>query len=162
MDKVKWHACVTTSRGFPWTQLLIHVLFLMLVLLISVSKSIEALRFVFRTVRSFWNLTSTLAALLLMRLSNFEAIRSFKLPILRLRDVTRSCDKTFHGMLKRGPVIVIWCPIVWQTNVISGEEGGDTHVDDMLHSYNISSYSPNGLVGKYTHVIWCKTLHGCC
>ena len=57
----------------------------------------------FRIVRSLWNLTGTLAALLLMCLSNFIAIRQFKVPISWLRDFTRSYEKTSFRILRRGP-----------------------------------------------------------
>ena len=63
----------------------------------------ETARFVFRIVRSLWNLTSTLAAMLPMCPSNFKAMRWFKLPISRLRDSMRSYDKTSYWILKRGP-----------------------------------------------------------
>ena len=57
------------------------------------SQSLHAARFVFRSVRSLRILTCTSAAVLSMCLSNFKAVRQFKLPILRLRDFTRSYDK---------------------------------------------------------------------
>ena len=60
----------------------------------KISWSLEAARFVFRIVRSLWNLTGTSAALLPMCLSNFKAIRQFKVPISLLRDFARSYDKT--------------------------------------------------------------------
>ena len=41
----------------------------------KISQSLEATRFVFRIVRSFWNLTGTSAAVLPTWLSNFKAIR---------------------------------------------------------------------------------------
>ena len=69
----------------------------------KISWSLEAARFVFRIVPSLWNLTDTSAALLPMCLSNFNAIRQFKVPISWLRDFTRSYDKTSFRILKRGP-----------------------------------------------------------
>ena len=54
-------------------------------------------RFVFKVVRSLWNLTGTSAALLPMCLSNFKAIRQFKVPISWLRDFTRSGDRRLFG-----------------------------------------------------------------
>ena len=69
----------------------------------KISWSIEAARFVFRFVRSLWNLTGTSAALLSKCLSNFKEIWWFKIPISRLRDTTRSHDKTSYRILKRGP-----------------------------------------------------------
>ena len=52
----------------------------------KISWSLEATRFVFRIVRSLWNLTGTSAAVLPMCLSNCKAIRQFKVPISWLRD----------------------------------------------------------------------------
>ena len=63
----------------------------------------KATRFVFRIVRSLWNLTGISAALLPRRLSNFKAIRWYKLPISRLGNITRSYNKTSYRILKRGP-----------------------------------------------------------
>ena len=60
--------------------------------------------FVFRISRSLWNLTDTSAALLPMCLSNFKAIRQFKVPISWLRDFTRSYEKTSFRILRQGPV----------------------------------------------------------
>ena len=68
----------------------------------KISWSLDAARFVFRTVRSLWNLTGTSAALLLTHLSNVKVMRWFKLPISRLRDFMRSYDKTSYRILKRG------------------------------------------------------------
>ena len=61
----------------------------------NISQSLEGERFECRTVQ----------ALLPMCLSNFEAMWWFKLPISRLRDFTRSYDKTSYWILKRGPVL---------------------------------------------------------
>ena len=69
----------------------------------KISRSLEAARFVFRFVRSLWNLTGTSAAVLPMCLSNFKAIRQFKVPISWLRDFTRSYEKTSFRILRRGP-----------------------------------------------------------
>ena len=69
----------------------------------KISWSLEAARFVFRIVRSLWNLTGTSAAVLPMCLSNFKAIRQFKVPISWLRDFTRSYEKTSFRILRRGP-----------------------------------------------------------
>ena len=60
----------------------------------KISWSLEGAWFVFRIVRSLWNLTGTSAALLPMFLSNFKAIRQFKVQISWLRDFTRSYNKT--------------------------------------------------------------------
>ena len=69
----------------------------------KISWSLESARFVFRIVRSLWNLTGTSAAVLPMCLSNFKAIRQFKVPISWLRDFTRSYEKTSFRILRRGP-----------------------------------------------------------
>ena len=69
----------------------------------KISWSLEAARFVFEIVRSLWNLTGTSAALLPICLSNFKAIRQFKVPISWLRDFTRSYEKTSYPILRRGP-----------------------------------------------------------
>ena len=69
----------------------------------KISKSLEATRFVFRIVRSLWNFIGTSAAVLPMCLSNFKAIRQFKVPISWLRDFTRSYEKTSFRILRRGP-----------------------------------------------------------
>ena len=79
----------------------------------KISWSLEAARFVFRIVRSFWNLTGTSAALLPMRLSNFKAIRQFKVPMSWLRDFTRSYEKTSFRILRRGPGGVRTVSGVW-------------------------------------------------
>ena len=71
----------------------------------KISLSLEAARFVFRIVRSLWNLTGTSAAVLPMCLSNFKAIWQFKVPISWLRDFTRSYEKTSFRILRRGPVV---------------------------------------------------------
>ena len=69
----------------------------------KISWSLEAAKLVFIIVWSLWNLTGTSAALLPMCLSNFKAMRKLKLSISRLRDFTRSNDKTSYRILKRGP-----------------------------------------------------------
>ena len=74
----------------------------------KISSSLEAARFVFRIVRSFWNLTGTSAAMLPMCLSNFKTIRQFKVPISWLRDFTRSYGKTSFRILRRGPDACDW------------------------------------------------------
>ena len=82
----------------------------------KISWSIEAARFVFRIIRSLLNLTGTSAAKLLMCLSNFKAIRQFKVPISWLRDFTRSYDKTSFRILR-------WCPacLISSTPVLASE-----------------------------------------
>ena len=69
----------------------------------KISWSLEAARFVFRIGRSLLNMTGTSAALLPMCLSDFKAMRQFKVPMSWLRDFTRSCDKTSLRILRRGP-----------------------------------------------------------
>ena len=69
----------------------------------KISWSLEDARFVFRIVRSLWNLAGTSAALLPKCLSNFKAMGKFKLRISRLRGFTRSYDKTSYWILKRDP-----------------------------------------------------------
>ena len=69
----------------------------------KISSSLEAARVVSRIVRSLWNLTGTSAALLPMCLSNFKAIRRFKVQFSWLRDFTRSYEKTSFRILRRGP-----------------------------------------------------------
>ena len=69
----------------------------------KISQRLEAARFVFRIVRSLWNLTGTLTALLPRCLSNFKVMWWFKLSISWLRDFTRSYDKTSNRILKRDP-----------------------------------------------------------
>ena len=75
----------------------------------KISWSLEAARFVFRIVWSLWNLTGTSAAVLPMCLSNFKAIRQFKVPISWLRDFTRSYEKTSFRILRRGPGTLMLC-----------------------------------------------------
>ena len=69
----------------------------------KISLSLEAAKFVFRIVRSLWNLTGTSAAVLPMCLSNFKAIQQFKVSISWLRDFTRSYEKTSFRILRQGP-----------------------------------------------------------
>ena len=59
----------------------------------KISQSLEAVKFVFWIVRLLWNLTSTSATMMPMYLSNFKAMRQFKLPISRLLVFTKSYDK---------------------------------------------------------------------
>ena len=73
----------------------------------KISWSLEAARFVFRIVRSLWNLTDTSTALLPMCLSNFKAIRQFKVPISWLRDFARSYDNTSFRMLRWAQIIIM-------------------------------------------------------
>ena len=69
----------------------------------KISSSLEAARFVFRIVRSLWNLADTSAALLPKCLSNFKAMLWYELQISRLRDFSRSYDNTPYRILKRSP-----------------------------------------------------------
>ena len=54
-------------------------------------------------MQSLCNLTDTTAVRLLKWLSDYKAMRKFKLQISQLRGLTRSCDKTFYRILKQGP-----------------------------------------------------------
>ena len=79
----------------------------------KISQRLKAARFVFRIVRSLWNLTGTSAAVLPRCLPKLKVMGWFKLPISRLRDFTRIYDKTPYRILKRGP---LWGPVqvyVW-------------------------------------------------
>ena len=85
-------------------------------------KNLEAARFVFRIVRTLWNLTGTSAALLPMYLSNFKAMRWFKLPISRLRDFTRSYDKTSCRILRRA-LYPYWDLTLWFDRLVPYHSG---------------------------------------
>ena len=74
----------------------------------KISWSLETARFVFRIIRSLWNLTGTSAALLPMCLSNFKAIWQFKVPFSWLRDFARFYEKTYFRILRRGPGPVLY------------------------------------------------------
>ena len=63
----------------------------------EISQRIEAVRFESRIVWSLYNLAGTSAALLPKCLSNFTAMRLFKLPNLRLQVFTRFYDKNIMG-----------------------------------------------------------------
>ena len=69
----------------------------------KISWSSEAARFVSRIVQSLWNLTGTSAASLPMCLSDFKAMRQFKLPISWFRDSTRS----YNGVLRVVMVLTV-------------------------------------------------------
>ena len=72
----------------------------------NISESLEAARFLFRIVRSHWNLTGTSTAVLPKCQSNFKTMRKFGRSISWLRDLTRSYDKTPYRILKRGPAVI--------------------------------------------------------
>ena len=72
----------------------------------KISYSLEAAIFVFRIVRSLWNLTGTSAAVLPMCLSHFKGILLFNVPISWVRDFTRSYGKTSFLILRRGPGVL--------------------------------------------------------
>ena len=57
----------------------------------------------FGIVRSLWDLTGTSAAVLLMSLSCFGAIRQFRVHVSWLRDFAGSCGGASFRMLRRGP-----------------------------------------------------------
>ena len=63
---------------------------------------------VFKIARSLRYLRDTSAAVIPMLLSNFQAMRWFKLPISRLRVSMTSHDKTSYHVLKRDPISQIW------------------------------------------------------
>ena len=68
----------------------------------KLSQSLEAARFVFRIVRSLWNLQAPRQQC--CRCACYiPSDATIKLPISRLRDFTRSPDKTSYRILKRGP-----------------------------------------------------------
>ena len=54
-----------------------------------------------KIIQPLWNFTGGSTAALARRLSNFKATCQFKLPISRLRDLTRSYNKTSYRILKR-------------------------------------------------------------
>ena len=69
----------------------------------KISLSLEAAGFVFKIVRSLWNLTGTSAAVLPMCLSNFKAMRQFKntnLVASRLYEILR---KDVFSDIETGP-----------------------------------------------------------
>ena len=78
----------------------------------KISQNLEAagIWFVFRIVRSLWNLTGS------MCLSNFKAIPISQQPISYLRNFARSHDKPSYRILKRGPelwhIVLFWYSIM--------------------------------------------------
>ena len=85
----------------------------------KISRSLEAARFVFKIVRGLWNLTWTSAALLPMCLSSFKAMRSFKLPTSRRREISpKDVLSDWNGVLVRHGlescnfVVLIGCLLV--------------------------------------------------
>ena len=91
-------SCRMLKRGRPGPQFQYPIR-----RLIVRSREVSKPRDWYIIVRSLWNLTDTWAALLPMCLSNLKAMRLFKLSISRLRDFTRSYNKTSYRILKRGP-----------------------------------------------------------
>ena len=71
-----------------------------------ISQSIEGAKSVVRIFHLFWDFASFSAVFLSRGLSNCKAIRAFNHPILRLRDFTRSFDKTYYTILNRFPCIL--------------------------------------------------------
>ena len=69
----------------------------------KISRSLDAARLVVQIIVSLWNLTGTLAAVLLRCLSKFRAIGQFLPSISWLRDFTRFYNKTSYRILKQGP-----------------------------------------------------------
>ena len=118
----------------------------------KISSSLEAARLVFRIVRSLWNLTGTSAALLPMCLSNFKAIRRFKVQISWLRDFTRSYEKTSFRILRRGPGHFIKSSAAMAFNGQLLHEVSFLHLPvnkTMFHYINIYSCR---------HALWCECL----
>ena len=81
----------------------------------KILRSLEAARFASRIVRSLCNSTGTSEVLLPMGLSNFKVMRYSKLTISRLRDFTRTHDKTSYRLMicnyinyKRFYITVAW------------------------------------------------------
>ena len=122
---------------------------------VKVSWSLQAARFVFTIARSLWNLAGTSAALLPMCLSNFKAMRWFKLSISRLRDFTRSYHKTSYRILKVVPGVLYrlltwrwidcsysWCLCPWpRVTAVTFTQSGDV-IDHDLH---LKSYQIRGV-----------------
>ena len=111
----------------------------------KISWSLEVARFVFRIVRSLWNLTGTSAAFLPMCLSNFKAIRQFKVPISWLRDFTRSYDKTSFWILRRGPgtawhLLPWWCLIY---NAIGANVIHQIKLQEIRHWHSLKTWRGN-------------------
>ena len=77
----------------------------------KISQSLEAARYLFRIVWSLSNVTGTSTTVLPICLSNFKAIRWFKLPISQFRDFTRSYVKTSYRILKQGAGYISKCVI---------------------------------------------------
>ena len=69
----------------------------------QISWSLDAARLDVAMVVSLWNLTGTSAAVLPKYLPNFRAIGKVWTWISRLRDFARSCGKTSHRLVNRGP-----------------------------------------------------------
>ena len=74
----------------------------------KISKSLEAVRFEFRLLQSFWNLTDTFATALPRCLSNLRAIQRSEHPISRLRDYTRFGGKTYYRLVNGAQVWWMW------------------------------------------------------
>ena len=70
---------------------------------LQISWSLEAARLGVMVIVSLWNLTGISAAVLPRCLSNFRAIRKFKIWISRLRDFVRSSGKTSTRLVNRSP-----------------------------------------------------------
>ena len=69
----------------------------------QISWSLEAARLGVIMIVSLWNLTGISAALLPRCLLNFRAIGKVQTRISRLRHFARSCGKTSHRLVNRGP-----------------------------------------------------------
>ena len=111
------------------------------------SRSCKALRSVFRTVWSFWKLTSILAAVLLKCLSNFKAILSLGHPHLQHLVLQRSHGNTVQ-LLK-------WMKAVNQTICWWWES------ISLTICKSIFKFNSHGKVSSYAVVFWptdCNTI----
>ena len=112
---------------------------------LKISSSLEAARFVFRIIRSLWNLTGTSAAVLPMCPSNFEAIRQFN-------NLSRECWWVFYCQFE-------------STLVLKNMEGTKDHGTLVLRMRIFQCTVTSGFVmhGNQTLnrlTICCKVQHG--
>ena len=86
-----------------------------------------------------------------MCLSNFKAIRQFKVPISWLRDFTRSYEKTSFRILRRGPAI----NKPWMVQIIAWHQTREKTLSDMTSSSNGNIFRVTGhLCGEFTGHRW--------
>ena len=103
----------------------------------KISWSIEAATFVFRIVRSLWNLTVTSVALLPICLSNFKAIRQLKVTLSWLRDFAISYENTYFLIFRRGPGLPLGVRPPWTGD---GTRLPSWHLHDQ-HALHPSEYT---------------------